>query len=332
MGLKTKLLLATLSCSVVATLAMVTLSSQAGSPERLVDGLLACNGESACVDMLLGSAETTTIRSSIKPVIAATKVSGGGSSIDCHAVMHKLGAALNRAGISTMSEALGEDWSACGMGLMHGFVETMDFTVHPEPVATAFDFCQEWAGTTMGDALKKYLCLHAVGHSFSSTSKDTPAAEIMCTMLPTDDASGACLTGVYMQKRDVTLPETVVSLSQVMAVCDGASDAERCLVVLYEPVIQRWGTFGSETASLDEKCRKVTDGRGDQGLLCASFLGRAIAAVSSDPLLEVGFCSGSTTERRCFEGFFDFAALFDRDVSRMRDDVCDRHGYCAVKP
>ena len=269
------------------------------------------------MDLALGSVETTTIRSSIKPLIEATKVSG-----NCHAVMHKLGAGLSRAGSTTMSEALGEDWSACGMGLMHGFVETRDFTVHQEPAVTAFDLCEEWAA---GDALKSYLCHHAVGHSFYSTSEDTSAAEILCTGLATDAASGACLSGVYMLTRDAALPKTVRSLSQVMAVCAGVSHPEHCLVMLYEPTVRRWGAFGSETASLDEKCREVSDA-------CASFLGRAIAAASPDPLLEVGFCSDSKEEGRCFEGFFESVAATGRDVSRMRDDVCDRHGYCAAKP
>lgn len=269
------------------------------------------------MDLALGGAEATTILSSIKPLLEETKISG-----NCHTIMHKLGAGLSRAPGMTLSEALGENWSACGMGLMHGFVETMDFTVYQEPSLKAFDLCEEWAA---GDALKSYLCHHAVGHSFYSTSEDISSAEILCTGLATDTASGACLSGVYMLTRDAMLPRTVRSMSQVMAVCTGVSHPEHCLVMLYEPTIRRWGAFGPETAFLEEKCREVSH-------TCASFLGRAIAAVSSDPLTEVGFCSGSIGEDGCFEGFFESVAATGRDEPRMRDDVCDRHGYCTTKP
>lgn len=295
----------------VVFLTRLVLRSQP-SPDSLVENMLACSGESACLTAAVDAADIETIRNAVRPLVVATARSGS-----CHGVLHYLGAGLARSADTSMA-SLGEDWAVCGMGLMHGFVETKDFTRDDNPSQAALQFCDDWSGS---DAIKNHLCQHALGHSFYRTADDTNTAEQLCLDISEPSASGSCLNGVYMMVRDDALSSTAYSHAEVMAVCDRAVGREHCLVMLFEPLVRRWGGLSEEVSSLAAECRVLYEG-------CESYLGRALAAASKDAATDLGACASSPEPEKCFAGFFESMAATGRDATELQKTACRRYGYC----
>jgi hypothetical protein len=156
-------------------------------------------------------------------VVASTaSVFAKSSTALCHDMMHALGQTVSSRITGDPGLTIGQNWSLCGNGFLHGVFEYLELPER-DPDVTAFDFCGRPEFVGRSDLLGN--CWHALGHSlyrfFDGLAE--PAAGACVSGSKSSKSAwpqSACLSGVYMSDYDLRFSpnrklapdESVVSL------------------------------------------------------------------------------------------------------------------------
>jgi len=210
-------LLLTLLSGLFAVAWFARLAGEEPSSANQAEIVMACRGMSPCLEQSLTGLAVEDAGSLITALLEASQESG-----TCHLLMHAIGAELSgrvltpEKNLTFEGNALLPYFGECNMGLMHGFIENMDFRDTSRPGREAFRVCREWASSSKDMEIS---CQHALGHSFYTTlveGASPRSAEIACLEGPSVQAQRACLSGVYMLRRDTLLTYRDSSMPEVL--------------------------------------------------------------------------------------------------------------------
>jgi hypothetical protein len=202
-----------------------------------------CAGNSKCVET-----ETANL------VVATSPVDVAAAAIEvyrenpqavpaCHTYMHLLGAHLTAMVVTGDAPALGETWTDCGAGLVHGAFENIEFDpADSNRIAEIVALCD---GREFAEPLPRHhSCLHAVGHGIhSAVGGDLRRGEDLCMRAIPDEVSFTrnhpCLAGVYMVDRDervdaLDAPVTVEGWADLLNHCSTSPRPEVCTSSYFE--------------------------------------------------------------------------------------------------
>lgn len=178
----------------------------------------------------------------------------------CHQVMHEIGQAMSSRSDRT---AMGELWSRCGYGMLHGLYETLDLPEDPQKAgALAYAECD---GNEEVAAVRDLAarCEHALGHSLWRAMGSNPekAAEA-CLVTEDRFAYENCLSGVFMMDRETNwkgrpAPQTTEDWKEALS---GCSDLTLLSCVLTHAETAVFDSVASARGWLDF-CLNVTDAR-----------------------------------------------------------------------
>lgn len=161
----------------------------------------------------------------------------------CHTYMHLLGAHFTAMVVTGDAPALGETWTDCGAGLVHGAFENIEFDpADSDRIAAVVSLCD---GREFAEPLlRHHSCLHAVGHGVhSAVDGDLRRGEDLCMRAIPDEPSfirnHPCLAGVYMVDRDervstLDAPVDVEGWASLLKHCPTSPRPEVCTSSYFE--------------------------------------------------------------------------------------------------
>jgi hypothetical protein len=202
-----------------------------------------CHGDTVCLEQ-----ETANLVGTVGPldvVLAAfASYRANPSTVPaCHTYMHLLGAHLSTSVARGEAPSLGETWTECGAGLIHGAFENGPVDVaDTADVRRVVDLCgnPEFSASL----LRLHSCLHAVGHGIhTGVEGDLVRGEKVCMLALPEEASFSrnhpCLAGLYMVDRDerligVTAPDTPTGWGELLEHCTKSPRPEVCATAYFE--------------------------------------------------------------------------------------------------
>jgi hypothetical protein len=219
----------------------------------------------------------------------------------CHTYMHVLGAHLATSVARGEAPFLGDAWTECGAGLVHGAFENIPVDVaDPDDVRRVVDLCG--AAEFSAPLLRLHSCLHAVGHGIhTGVDGDLARGEDVCMQALPDEPSFSrnhpCLAGLYMVDRDerladVTAPDTPTGWNELLGHCTQSPRPEVCMTAYFE-LSTRAGK--DEALAYLDWCVEV--GRGETCLYLLGQGGAFQQFSKNGSGIDVGTCIDAAGER-----------------------------------
>ena len=299
---------------------------------RAVTGVLErCAGELSCLEE-----ETATLVAATSPsdvVVAAREMyrKNPRTVPACHIYMHLLGAHLTAMVTAGAAPALGDSWTECGAGLIHGAFESIVFDPsNVKEIAGVIALCD--GGEFAEPDMRHHSCLHAVGHGvYTAVGGDLIRGESLCMQAMPDEASFArnhpCLAGLYMVDRDervaaLDVPSNIEGWASILKHCPQSPRPDVC-GGSYLEITSRYRLV--ETLSYLDWCLTMTEAK-----TCLSLLGQGVTFVQlfkDSEELDITTCLNAATERGlattpCLEGSRQALASSGVPEDTIEDELC----------
>jgi hypothetical protein len=298
-------------CFIVITRGSATEEAGTNMTRAIAIMLERCAGDSECLEQ-----ETSNlVAATSSPVVVDAAIEAYRENPRavpaCHIYMHLLGAHLTAMITAGDAPVLGDIWTECGSGLVHGAFENIRFnTAGIDEVAGVVALCD--GEEFLEPLLRHHSCLHAVGHGiYGAVDGDLPRGEAICMQVIPDEASFVrnhpCLAGLYMVDRDervVTfdVPVDVRGWANLLKHCPQSPRPDVC-ASSYLMITGRYGRV--EVLSYLDWCLTMTAAK-----TCLPLLGQGATFMqlfTSSKDLDVTTCLDAVTERGldtapCLEG------------------------------
>lgn len=296
------------------TLTAALLATHAGSERRpgtdvttaFSRMLERCSGDAAC----LGRETDTLVEATGPAALAEAAVTiyreNPRAVPACHTYMHLLGSRLTALVEKDLAPTLGDTWTECGAGLVHGAFENITFDpTNPEAIGRIVALCD--GGQFAEPVTRHHACLHAVGHGIhTAVDGDLGRGEELCMRAVPDAAEFSrnhpCLAGLYMVDRDervalLAVPDDAAGWGRLLSHCASSPRPGVC-ASSYSEIATRHGA--GEALSYLDWCLGTSD-----ETTCLLFLGqgatfRQIFATETTPSandLDATTCPAAAAER-----------------------------------
>jgi len=145
----------------------------------------------------------------------------------CHQVLHEVGQAMTTE--TSSLPVMGELWSLCGYGMLHGLYETLELPEDPEEAGMrAYAKCAENEEIALTRDLVA-RCEHALGHSLWRAMAADPGKAAEACMVSQDRFTYEnCLSGVFMMDRETNwkgrpAPESANQWREALSACSATA-------------------------------------------------------------------------------------------------------------
>jgi len=296
-----------------------------------VRGLLErCRGDLHCVET--ATADLVTVIGAVDVARAAADVYRADPALapECHTYMHFLGGRLSPVVEEGPVPALGDVWTACGAGLVHGVFAAIPLDGRDrDRIVRIVGICD---GPEFAEPLgRHHSCLHAVGHGIhAGNGDDLQRAEAVCAdAVPAQESfarNDPCLGGVYMADRDtrvanLPVPADAAGWTALLGHCATSPRPDVCTSSYFE-LSTRHGT--TSALSYLDWCLTVGAERE-----CLRQLGQGgtLAELAGSGELAAGTCAAAAAERGldggpCSEGVRDALLARGTPPERLDAEAC----------
>lgn len=317
-------------CFIFITRGSATEEAGTNMTRAVASMLERCAGDSECLE-----AETSNlVAATSSPVVVDAAIEAYRENPRavpaCHIYMHLLGAHLTAMITAGDAPALGDIWTECGSGLVHGAFENIRFnTAGIDEVAGVVALCD---GEEFSEPfLRHHSCLHAVGHGiYGAVDGDLPRGEALCMQVIPDEASFVrnhpCLAGLYMVDREriskFDLPVDVQGWASLLKHCPASPRPDVC-ASSYLMITSQYGLV--EAISYLDWCLTVADAETCLPLIGQGATFRQLFTSSKD--FDVTTCLDAATERGldtapCLEGSRQALAASGIPGEDVENELC----------
>lgn len=272
-----------------------------GAAQRAITEVLErCDGEEACLIDGTADVVSTFGASSVARATTSLYRESPETRPPCHQYMHLLGAHLTATVGTGDIPTLGDAWTDCGAGLIHGAFENIPLDGgDSQLLGEVVGLCKL---TEFSSTLERYhSCIHAVGHAISTeVGGDLARGEVLCSSVGTDPSfalNNPCLAGIYMVDRDtrvarLPVPTDPAGWSALLAHCGKSPQPTTCSTSYAE-----LSTRGDERTALSylDWCLTTT---GDE-TICTRLLGQGATFEQTrvGGTIDLGVCTRGARDR-----------------------------------
>lgn len=290
-----------------------------------------CAGATECLER-----ETAKLVGIVGPVDIAIAAAGvyrenPPTVPECHTYLHLLGTNLTPKVRAGNAPELGDAWTECGAGLVHGAFENIGFD--PTDTREIADIVALCDGREFAEPLPRHhSCLHAIGHGIhTAVDGDLARGEDLCMRAIPDEANFSrnhpCLAGLYMVDRDERVTRSAIPVDdrgweELLAHCLESPRPDVCAGSYFETATRR---SEREALSYLDWCLTAST-----ETTCLLLLGQGATfrqLFGGQTTLDVTTCFDAAAQRglqpeACLEGTRQALAANGTPAAKLEDEVC----------